>query len=171
MSTAINDQVNAFGASVDDVMAAHQEATEWQNTQELVIMGTCVANGTTKIIDILRSRNTNRVVQGIPEWSNLSEALKTLLLAMNRTLDFVSDLQLRNCPIENLQEFREAMVEAREAWALVRDTQQPEADFLAAKKKVDSLNHEELRKIAAESPPPQSWFEEDSRKLRGKNCS
>jgi hypothetical protein len=153
MSTLIDRQVAAFG---DAVVEAHKEAMAFWTVQDVASAGPGVARAVLQIITQHRSESplSDESVQAF------CLACRKLLRVMTQGRKMIREMKARGFDVKGEPEFADAMLEVREALVLLEESSEHpfEAPPNAA--------------VPADEPvepelPPQKWFEEDVRGLRG----
>jgi hypothetical protein len=153
MSTLIDRQVAAFG---DAVVEGHNEAMAFWTVQDVAAAGPGVARAVLQVIAQHRSESplTDESIQ------RFSLACRKLLQVMTQGRKMIREMKARGFDVKGESEFADAMQDVRELLARLQEGSEPpiEAPLITTVPVEDEV---------ASEPPPQKWFEEDVRGLRG----
>jgi hypothetical protein len=154
MSNVIGKQVKAFG---DSVIEAHREAMAYWSVQDVALAGPVVVQ---LVVEIVEQRRAKAKLEPSENLSFI-QVCRDLLGALTDAKAMIAEISQRGYDVKGAAEFAEAILEIRELLAELQEPGTAQASPQAA------VAYDDLAAAAKTHPPPQSWFEEDVRELRG----
>lgn len=150
MSTVISKQIEAFG---DAVTTASAEAMLCRDVDDLVLTGR-------HVVHIASDWAARHRARGTLDPAQAAEYFRTLLSFTTSAQALVQKMRLHGFTVDPEDELSHAVLEVRRLLVESLDSRPPESV-------TQSLSYTDAASAAKSNPPPQSWFDEDTRGLRG----
>jgi hypothetical protein len=154
MSSVIGKQVKAFG---DSVIEAYREAMAYWSVQDVALAGPVIVQLVMEIVE--RRRAESKPEPG--ENEGFIQVCRDLLIALTDAREMIAEISRRGYEVKGAVEFSEAILEIRELLANLQEPSTPQPLPHAG------IAYDDLAATSKTQQPPQSWFEEDVRGLRG----
>jgi hypothetical protein len=154
MSNVIGNQVKAFG---DSVIETHREAMAYWSVQDVALAGSVVVQLVVDIVEQRRAKSQPELAENL----SFIQVCRDLLGALTDAKAMITEISRRGYDVKGATEFDGAILQIRE---LLAELQEPSTTRTSPHA---GVIYDHLAAAAKTQPPPQSWFEEDVRGLRG----
>jgi hypothetical protein len=152
MSELLDKQVKAFG---DAIVGAHVEAMAFWHVQELVFLGVSVADVLSRSVEARRAKAALDPALA----AYFAGAARQILASLCDGGALVRQMESRGFKVEGVTDYHDAIGSVRETLAGLVEPGRSNEDVAAG------VDYQQLSQTPAR--PPQGWYEEDTKALRG----